>query len=146
MSVTSYEVQQLSDSGGEVLYSGLDRGLLSPETNEAVHLPFALESGRSIRLRLDIGINPGAKAYKILAAAIGDRQTKMPVDKTEKMLAKNGFDIYDNPVTVFSTNDGNLSGWQVVFPTNEQVFLIHFRTARGAEVRELASWYGSKRF
>jgi hypothetical protein len=147
VSITGYEVLELrSNLGkvegqlGEVSYSSLDRGLLSPESGQVVGLPLTLEAGKSVHLLLLLGLIPGDKAYKVLLTAIGDREASLPLLTAEKLLAKSGIDMYDNPVTLLP------SGWRVEKQGKEQIFLLKFRTARGTEIREITSWYSLKSF
>ena len=145
VSITGYNVRQIQGKSGEVDYSGLDKGLVSPDSGEVVGLPISLEAGKSVRLLLVIGLNPGAKAHKVLLAAAGDREARLPLYAAEKLLAKSGIDIYDNPVTVLGSGD-EFNGWSVDKQGKEQVFLLTFRTARGGEVSEVTSWYSLKGF
>jgi hypothetical protein len=143
VSITEYEVFQL-DTEGQILYTGLDRGLFSPENNQLVALPIALEAGKSIRLTAVIGLNPGKKAYAAITENMSNIQMQQPLIKIQKILAKKGLDIYDNPV-VPSIMDGEVSGWRVEQQENEQIFLFKMHTARGVEANEVSSWYDLKR-
>lgn len=145
VSITGYEVAESSSAAGQIMYSGIDGGILSPETKQAIELPVTLEAGKSIRLLLIIGINPGAMAYAELTEGMSESHRTLPLDTAEKLLAMKEIDIYDNPVTpiVF---DGKVNGWRVEKQDKEQVFLIKFHTARGVEVSEVTSWYDLKRF
>ena len=87
VSIIGYEVGQLADKG-ESRYSGLDSGLLSPESGHVVGLPIALDAGKSVRFMLVIGQIPGDRAYKILLAAAGDREANLPLHAAEKVLTK----------------------------------------------------------
>lgn len=61
ISITGYEVSQIAGSKGQLMYSGLDRGLFSSESNQPLALPIVLEAGKSIRLLAVVGLNPGKK-------------------------------------------------------------------------------------
>lgn len=144
-SITGYEVLQIADVGGEILYSGLNRGLVSPEDGKPTKLPLTLEAGKSVILQLIIGIKPGEKAYKLLSEMSADRQAQLPLFSVEKLLAKHRIDIYDNAVAPLLA-DGEVSGWSVTPEGKEQTFLLSFRTARGVEFKHVTSWYDMKRF
>ena len=78
-------------------------------------------------------------------AVVKDRERHIPLFDAEKLLAKNGIDMYDNPVSPLSSG-AELNGWSVDTHGREQVFLLKFRTARGAEFGEVTSWYSLKGF
>jgi hypothetical protein len=146
VSITGYEIQQVADRSNAITsYSGLDNGLVSLESGAAIRLPISLESGKSVRLTLSIGLRPGARAYQALLAVVQDRERHIPLFDAEKLLAKNGIDMYDNPVSPLSSG-AELNGWSVDTHGREQVFLLKFRTARGAEFGEVTSWYSLKGF
>ncbi|RDS84169.1 hypothetical protein [Dyella psychrodurans] len=145
VSITGYDVLQIGGTFGEMFYSGLKGGLHSPESEKSVSLPISLEAGQSIRLLLVVGMNPGVKAYKLLLAEVGDHDAQMPVDTAEKLLAKNGVDMYDNPVSLLGSGDES-NGWRVDKQGKEQIFLVKFHTARGAEAKVVMSWYSLQDF
>jgi hypothetical protein len=145
ISITKYEVFQVTSEGGQIMYTGLNRGLSMPKSNQQIDLPLVLEAGKSIRLLAHIGISPGKSAYRAITEAMPDRIATKPLSQIEKVLAKKGIDIYDNPVIPF-IDGGEVSGWQVEHLGKEQVFLFKLQTARGADVNELSSWYDLKRF
>jgi hypothetical protein len=145
-SITGYEVTEASPLRGQVMYSGIDGGVFSPEGSQAVALPITLEAGKSIRLIIVIGLNPGPSVYAALSEDMTGTQKTLPLVAVEKFLAKRGIDIYDNPITPMILSNGEVSGWSVEKQGKEQVFLIKVRTARGIEVSEVTSWYDLKRF
>ena len=144
ISVTGYEVTQVVRSNETVSYSGLDSGLTAAETGEQIALPLALEAGKSIRLNLNIGINPGQRAYEELTALIVGSSATISLRKVELALAGKAIDIYDNPVKPYLDN-GKVVGWQIENWKNEQVFLVKVTTSRGAVTGELAFWYDRQR-
>ena len=145
ISITGYEASQIAGSKGQLMYSGLDRGLFSSESNQPLALPIVLEAGKSIRLLAVVGLNPGQKAYNVLAKTVSGTEETRSLKSVEKLLASKMLDIYDNPVTPLNTS-GVVSGWRVEKQGKEQVFIFKIRTARGSEVKELASWYDFKRY
>ena len=100
VSITGYEVFQVAQQGGEIQYSGMDKGIFSIENLAPVNLPIALEAGKSVRLLLKVGISPGKSAYKILRSTIEAEQKVLMLHAAEKLLATNGIDIYDNSVAL----------------------------------------------
>jgi hypothetical protein len=142
-SITGYEVLQTTTSKGEIYYSGIEKGLFSPDTKEPVTLPIILEAGKSIRLLVAVGIDPGPKAYKVLIDAVGEKT--IPLRTAEKLLAKNGIDLYDNLVVPFPSKQ-DVKGWSIEQQGKEQIFLFNFHTARGTKISEMTSWYDIKRF
>jgi hypothetical protein len=144
ISVTGYEVTQIARSNETVSYSGLDSGLTAAETGEPVSLPLALEAGRSVRLNLNIGINPGQRAYEHLTESIVGSSATISLGKAELSLAGKAIDIYDNPVKPYIDN-GMVVGFQIEDWKNEQVFLVKLTTSRGAVTGELAFWYDRPR-
>lgn len=144
ISVTSYEVTQIVGSDKYVSYSGLDNGLSAAETNEPIALPFSLEAGRSVRLNLNIGLNPGPSAYEHLTSLMVGATASMSIGKAELSLAGKSIDIFDNPAKPM-ISDGTVMGWEIENWKNEQVFLIKLVTSRGAVTSELAFWYDRPR-
>ena len=145
VSITRYEVSQIDGNSSQVLYSGLDRGLFSPEGNQPVSLPMVLEAGKSVRLLAVVGLNPGRKAYTTMAETIQGNEATVSLSSIEGALAKRGIDLYDNPVAPY-ISDGAVIGWRVEQQGKEQVFLFKMNTARGAVVTEVSSWYDLKRY
>lgn len=144
VSLTGYEIYQVAQQGGEILYSGMDKGIFSVDNLAPVNLPITLEAGKSIRLLLKIGISPGENAYKLLCSTVERKQRMMTLEIAEKLLAANGIDIYDNTVVPFWV-DGEVSGWSVEKRGNEQNFLLKIRTSRGTEICNITNWYDMKK-
>jgi len=144
VSITGYEVLEVTPDG-QLMYSGIDRGIFSPLNNQAVALPLTLEAGKSIRLSLLLGLNPGPSAYATLTESMTGNQKTLPLIAIEKLLAKKGIDIYDNTVVPMLSN-GEINGWRVEKQGKEQIFLIKIHTARGVELAEMTSWYDLHRF
>ena len=144
ISITGYEVTQVVRSNDIVSYSGLDSGLTTAETGEPVALPLAIEAGRSVRLNLNIGIQPGQRAYEHLTESIAGSRASISLGKAELSLAGKSIDIYDNAVKPMFDN-GKVVGWEIGDWKNEQVFLIKVTTSRGAVTGELAFWYERQR-
>lgn len=144
VSVTGYEVTQIAGSNDWVSYSDIDSGITSAEKDEPVSLPLALEAGRSVRLNLHIGLNPGPRAYDILSEAMVGKTTSMATGQAELLLAAKSIDIFDNPVKPMHA-DGTVSGYSIDNWKNEQVFLVKLTTSRGAVTSEPAYWYGRPR-
>ena len=144
ISITGYEVLQIAGTKGQLMYSGIDRGLFSSESNRPLALPIALEAGKSIRLVAVVGLNPGRKAYDVLTKTISGSEETRSLSSVEKLLASKMLDIYDNPVTPLIPSR-EVSGWRVEKQGKEQLFLFKIRTARGSEAKEVASWYDFKR-
>ncbi|KAF0220178.1 MAG: hypothetical protein FD174_1417 [Geobacteraceae bacterium] len=140
VSLTGYEILQVAKEGGEILYTGMDRGIITAESLAPIHLPIALEAGKSIKLLLKIGISPGNSAFQILSSTIAKEQRTITLREAEKYLALKHLDIYDNTVIPYYIN-GDVSGWRVESRGKEQVFLVRFRTARGTEISKVTHWY-----
>lgn len=145
VSITGYEVRQIAGNFGDMFYSGIDGGLHSPDSTKLVSLPISLEAGQSIHLLLVIGMNPGPRAYKLLLTETGDHDAQMLLSDAEKLLAKGGVDMYDNPVSLLNMVDAN-NGFRVDKQGKEQVFLLRFHTARGAQAEATMSWYSLSGF
>ena len=144
ISVTGYEVTQVVRSNEIVSYSGLDGGLTTAETGEPVALPLALEAGKSVRLNLNIGINPGQRAYEELTDQLVGSRATISLNKAELTLAGKAIDMYDNRVKPYIDN-GKVVGWEIENWKNEQIFLVKVTTSRGAVTGELAFWYDRQR-
>lgn len=144
ISITGYEVTQVARANEIVSYSGLDSGLTVAETGEPVVLPISLEAGRSVRLNLNIGINPGQRAYERLTESIVGSRATTTVGEAELSLAGKEIDIYDNAVKPYIDN-GKVVGFEIANWKNEQVFLVKLTTSRGAVTGELAFWYDRER-
>lgn len=142
VSITGYEIFQVDPQGGQMMYSGMDKGIFSAENRAQVSLPIALEAGKSTRLLLKVAISPGKRAYKILSTTIEKEQKTLTLKSAEKILAMNGTDLYDNVVVPL---DPEATGWKVEKQGNEQTFMVKFYTARGAEISKLTSWYDLKK-
>lgn len=145
VSITGYEIRQIAGNFGDMFYSNINGGLHSPDSTKLISLPITLEAGQSVRLLLVIGMNPGPKAYKLLLAATGDHDAQMPLSDAEKLLAKGGVDMYDNAVSLLDPAEPN-NGFRVDNQGKEQVFLLRFHTARGAQAQATMSWYSLSGF
>lgn len=145
VSITGYEIRQIAGKLGNMYYSNIDGGLHSPDSMERVTLPISLDAGHSVRLLLVVGMNPGPKAYKLLLAAAGNHDAQMPLKEAEQLLAKGGVDIYDNTVSYLNPAEPT-DGFRVDTQGKEQVFLLRFYTARGAQAQTTMSWYSLSGF
>ena len=141
VSVTSYEVTQIAGANDWISYADIDSGMTTTEGNEAVSFPLTLEAGRSIRMNLNIGLNPGLRAYGVLSGTVVGQTSSMGIWKAELLLAAKSIDIFDNPVKPFYS-DGAVSGYLIESRLKEQVFLVKVTTSRGVVTSELAYWYG----
>ncbi|MBT9540552.1 MAG: hypothetical protein IV098_11845 [Thiobacillus sp.] len=145
LSITSYEIDQVTSDNSIAGYSGLDSGLRQGDSLEPVSLPLSLESGKSVRFTLGIGLNPGVRAYEAILGSLDGARSTASIGNVEHLLASKSIDIYDNPVLPL-TSDGQLSGWSVKDTSKEQIFLFKVRTARGVESGDLAFWYERERY
>jgi len=141
LSIIRYEIFQVKPNS-LVAYSKLDKGLSSKD-GKPLSLPIVLDTGKSIRININIGIRPGIRAYKIYT---NNMNNQLDLTTYRKILFKNNIDIYDNPVGPLILNNEVVEGGTEIFNRDkEQVFEIRLYTARGGIFSKTSSWYPLKK-
>jgi hypothetical protein len=141
ISVINYDLLQVGKDFPAAYYSGMNQGLYFPKESKLVSasFPITILAGSTVNLILKIGIQMNANAYKIAKHKL-QKEPKIDFLSLEKYLWSRDIDVYGNQVK--PTKHGSYT-----FPpfgeAKEQVFSIYFKTARGTEVPQLISWYGT---
>lgn len=138
VSLTSYDVGVASSASGPLSYTGLNQGLFDQDLRPLT-LPLNLEPGKGTKLFIRLGIALGPKAYQTLKEA---EQNGIPhtITAVNKALAAKRLDVYDNSTEPFFEGS-KVAGFKVFDMSREQLFLITFRSARGAHVSDTTRWY-----
>jgi len=142
LSVINYELLQIGTYFPAINYSGMNQGLYLLDTNGkifSVRFPIVINAGNTVNLIVRIGIQMDSNAYKIVQNKILE-EPKIDFRNIEKYLWSKGIDFYGNQVK--SLGYGSYS-----FPpfekAKEQVFKVYFRTARGTDISQKISLYGT---
>lgn len=136
VSLTGMTITERKDKGWS-FYPGLSIGIFDSSTNERLKFPIILESGKSQRVNVFVGIKPGPKAFKL----IKNYKPKSIYD-CEDMLAKNGLDIYDNHVQPgWAPNGKDLQTYKRIPPIIQQQFELEMKTTRGSKLVTQFGWY-----
>lgn len=140
LSVTSYDVKQVGQDFPAVMYSGMDHGLHTFDEGKpkALDLPLELTAGNSRKVFISLGLLMTPESTGLVKEKFASGPA--PTLKTIwHFLFTKGMDFYGNMVKPLPGGAGYT--WPELGQIREQVFAVTFKTARGAAVGELLSWY-----
>lgn len=136
LSVTRYEIFEISGSGGRIQYTHLDGGLVA---SEGTPLPIILGAGESQQVFLWLGLRPVAEARSII---VTERLCEQALSRRllQLVLGRQSMDLYGNKVELVEYGEAyNLSGPDIT--ADRQRFILVVETGRGSRFAATTSWY-----
>ena len=144
LSIVDYDLQQIAEDYPITHYSYMDGGLFDG-SGKQLQLPLDIDSKKSYRFFVKVGIAIHPKAYKVISKNFTS-QKKISSEELLSYLARNRMDFYGNVVDPYM-DKGNLLGFSV--PMNnrrDQMFLINFKTSKGNYFKDNIFWYKEVHF
>lgn len=142
LSVINYELLQIGTYFPATSYSGMNQGLYLLDTNGKilpVRFPIVINAGNTVNLIVRIGIQIDYYVYKLVQDKIQE-EPKIDFRNIEKYLWSKGIDFYGNQVESIGYESYSFPPFE---KAKEQVFKVYFRTARGTDISQKISLYGT---
>lgn len=135
INIINYDLQQISSP--IVYYSYMDMGLFDKERKQ-IDLPLNIKPHESYKFYLYVGLLIDPNAFKIINNSLVSKN-EIKIMELNKLLAKNGMDIYGNPSNYTEIGGGNI---MTIAPNrSQQIFLINFLTSHHNTFSDSFSWY-----
>jgi hypothetical protein len=123
-----------------VSYSDMRLGLYD-EAGKIVDFPMDMPPQSSSKFHLEVGLVLNEKAFEIIHNN-SSLKNETTIREIDRLLAKNGMDIYGNSATYIQSNDSSGSYDFSVSPNRlEQTFIITFKTSNNKLFSDKFSWY-----
>lgn len=141
LSILKYDLEQINNKDYPMSYYSYMNGGLFDSTGNQVQFPLNIDSKKSYKFYLKVGIAIHPDAYVLISNNFTPFTTISIMEITSH-LAINGMDSYGNSIEPL-TDQGNYYGFQVPNLENvhEQIFLITFTTGSGNDFIDTFSWY-----
>ncbi|KAF5418535.1 MAG: hypothetical protein C5S49_01630 [Candidatus Methanogaster sp.] len=144
ISIVDYDLQQIAEGYPITYYSYMDGGLFD-SSGKPLQLPLDIDSKKSYRFFVKVGVAVHPKAYELISKNFTS-QKKISIEELISYLARNRVDFYGNTVDP-QIDHGNLLGFSVPMKNRrEQIFFINFKTSRGNYFGDTAFWYKEVHF
>lgn len=143
LSIVDYDLQQIAE-GYPIKYSSMG-GRLFDSSGKQLQLPLDIDSKKSYRFFVKVGVAVHPKAYELISKNFTS-QNKISIQELTSYLARNRMDFYGNTVDP-NIDQGNLLGFSVPMKNRkEQIFFINFKTSRGNYYGDTFFWYNEVQF
>jgi hypothetical protein len=143
LSIVDYDLQQIAE-GYPIKYPYMN-GHLFDSSGKQLQLPLDINSKKSYRLFVKVGVTIFPKAYELISKNFTS-QKKISIQELTSYLARNHIDFYGNTVNPY-IDQGNLLGFSVPMKNRkEQIFFINFKTSRGNYFGDTLFWYKEVQF
>lgn len=143
ISIVDYDLQQIAE-GYPIKYSYMD-GRLFDSSGKQLQLPLDIDSKKSYRFFVKVGVAVHPKAYELISKNFTS-QKKISIQELTSYLARNRVDFYGNTVDPY-IDQGNLLGFSVPMKNRRgQIFFINFKTSRGNYFGDTFFWYKEVQF
>ncbi len=144
ISIVDYDLQQITEDY-PIKYSYMDGGLFD-SSGKQLQLPLDIDSKKSYRFFVKVGVAVHPKAYELISKNFTS-QKKIPIKELTYHLARNRVDFYGNTVDPYIDDQGNLLGFNVPMKNRmEQIFSINFKTSQGNYFSDTVFWYKMLQF
>ena len=144
ISIVNYDLQQIAEGYPITYYSYMDGGLFD-SSGKQLQLPLDIDSKKSYRFFVKVGVAVHPKAYELISKNFTS-QKNISIKELTSYLARNRVDFYGNTIDPF-IDQGNLLGFAVSMENRrEQIFFINFKTSQGNYFGDTVFWYKEVQF